>query len=374
MVGFLANIATKRLTLRRRFLAAMLGVTMAGNFALPAAAHMPPGAGPQFNTLAPIVQQATPAVVSIAVRARVKEENPLFRDPFYQRFFDLPQRFEREVMAAGSGVIVDAMRGYVLTNNHVVEHATAIEVTTRDNQRLQATLVGRDPANDIAVLRLHGGTALTALPWGDSDRLQVGDFVIAIGNPFGIGQTVTGGMVSAVGRTVRNGNGRFIQTDASINPGNSGGALVDMEGRLVGINSAILSAGGGNIGIGFAVPTNVARRAMEQIIRHGTVRRGLLGIAVEDLTPVIAEALHTTRQQGVVVAAVAPDSPAARAGIRTEDIVLAVDGEHVTSAAQLQEWIGLAVVGQTVRLTLERDGVTRVVAVRVAAQNTSRAN
>ena len=330
-----------------------------------ASAHMPPGAGPQFSTLAPVVQQVTPAVVNIAVRARIREESPLFRDPYFRRFFDMPERLERQVMAAGSGVIVDAMRGYVLTNNHVVERADVIEVTTKDNQRLQATLVGRDPANDIALLRVQGGRSLTAIPLGDSDRLQVGDFVIAIGNPFGIGQTVTSGIISALGRTMRGESGRFIQTDASINPGNSGGALVDMEGRLIGINSAILSSGGGNIGIGFAVPINIIRTAMDQIIRRGTVRRGQIGVAVEDLTPAIADALHTSRQQGAVIAAVTPGSPAARAGLKAEDIVIGVDGVAVTSAAQMQERIRLAVVGQSVQLSILRNGVDQVVVVRV---------
>ncbi len=242
----------------------------ASPLAAPAAlATMPPFAGQQIPTLAPLLRQVTPAVVNIAVRGRVREENPLFQDPFFQQFFDMPPQLEREVQATGSGVIVDARRGYVLTNNHVVENAEVIEVTTKDNRRFRARVVGRDPRTDIALLRIPPAPSLVALPFGDSDKLQVGDFVVAIGNPFGLGQTVTSGIVSALGRSNLGieQDEDFIQTDASINPGNSGGALVDLRGQLVGINTAILSPGGGNVGIGFAIPANVARRVMLEILR-----------------------------------------------------------------------------------------------------------
>jgi Do/DeqQ family serine protease len=333
----------------------------------PANATLPPGAGPQFSTLAPVVQQVTPAVVSIAVRARVREENPLFRDPYFRRFFGPPEQLDREVMAAGSGVIVDSQRGYVLTNSHVVEHADVIEVTTKDNRRFRATLVGRDPGTDIAVLRIPGGSpSLPSLPLGDSDRLQVGDFVMAIGNPFGLGQTVTSGIISALGRSMPGGYGTFIQTDASINPGNSGGALVDMQGRLIGINSAMLSASGGNIGIGFAVPINTARRAMHRIVRHGWVQPGRIGIVVHDLNPVVAGTLRAAETRGVAIAAVEPGSPAAQAGLQVNDIVLAAGDAPVSSAAELQDRIQLTPVGQQVRLAVKRNGVSRFVWVRVA--------
>ena len=236
--------------------------------ATPAAPTLPDFAGGQIYSVAPLLRQVTPAVVNIAARGRVREKNPLAQDSFFQRFFDLPEQTVHEVEATGSGVIVDAREGYVLTNNHLIEHATAIQVTTKDNRRFAAKLIGHDSRNDVAVLRIAGGGSLTALPLGDSDQLQVGDFVLAIGNPFGLGQTVTSGIISALGRNGLGTNGRedFIQTDASINPGNSGGALIDLRGQLIGINSAILSPSGGNIGIGFAIPINRARRAMEQIV------------------------------------------------------------------------------------------------------------
>ena len=262
-----------------------------------AGAPIPEVGGAPLQSLAPVVSRITPGVVGISVRGRVREDNPLLQDPLFRRFFNLQQQpIERETEATGSGVIVDAAQGYVLTNSHVVENGTSIEVTTKDNRRLKARLIGRDPDTDIAVLQIPAGN-LTAVPMGDSDRLQVGDFVLAIGNPFGLGQTVTSGIVSALGR---NGLGiegyeDFIQTDASINPGNSGGPLVDLQGRIVGINTAILAPSGGNVGIGFAVPINMARQVMDQLIRYGEVKRGRIGVAIQDLTPDLAQALGTTR-------------------------------------------------------------------------------
>jgi serine protease Do len=251
---------------------AWLGLILIGlaGTAVPAEATLPALPGQPVPTLAPLVSEVTPAVVNISVRGRIREDNPLFNDPFLRRFFDMPSQIVREVQATGSGVIVDAQHGYILTNNHVVDHAVAIEVTLKDKRRFAARLIGRDPRIDIAVLQVQG-TSLAALTLGDSDRLQVGDFVLAIGNPFGLGQTVTSGIVSALGRTGLGieDNESFIQTDASINPGNSGGALVDLHGQLIGINTAILAPAGGNVGIGFAVRINMARAAMEQILRRG---------------------------------------------------------------------------------------------------------
>jgi serine protease Do len=242
---------------------------VAFGFATPAAPTVPSFAGGPAPSLAPLLKQVTPAVVNIAVRGRVREDNPLAQDPFFRQFFDMPEQIVHEVQATGSGVIVDGKRGYVLTNNHLIEHANAIQVTTKDDRRFAARLIGRDRRTDIAVLQIGTGDApLPALPFGDSDALQVGDFVVAIGNPFGLGQTVTSGIVSALGRNGLGIGGRedFIQTDASINPGNSGGALIDLRGRLIGINTAILSPDGGNVGIGFAIPINRARQAMQQIV------------------------------------------------------------------------------------------------------------
>src|SRR5579862_3044105 len=324
------------------------------------AAGLIPEVGGAVPSLAPMLSRVTPGVVNIAVRGRVKEQNPLLQDPFFRRFFNLPQNQqteERETQATGSGVIVDAARGYVLTNGHVVENATRIEVTTKDNRRLTARLVGRDADTDVAVLQIPA-EHLTAVPMGDSDQLQVGDFVLAIGNPFGLGQTVTSGIVSALGRSGLGIEGYedFIQTDASINPGNSGGPLVDLKGECVGINTAILAPGGGNIGIGFAVPINMARRVMEQLIRYGEVKRGRIGVAIQDLTPDLAQAMKTGHTEGAVIARVDPASPAERAGLRRGDLVVAVNGMPVHSGTQLRNTIGLTSIGSNVALTIDRSG------------------
>ena len=334
-----------------------------------AAGLIPQVGGGAVPSLAPMLSRVTPGVVNIAVRGRVKEQNPLLQDPFFRRFFNLPQNQqteERETQATGSGVIVDAARGYVLTNGHVVENATRIEVTTKDNRRLTAKLVGRDAETDIAVLQVPAGN-LVAVPMGDSDHLQVGDFVLAIGNPFGLGQTVTSGIVSALGRSGLGIEGYedFIQTDASINPGNSGGPLVDLEGECVGINTAILAPGGGNIGIGFAVPINMARRVMEQLVRFGEVKRGRIGVAIQDLTPDLAQAMNTAHTTGAVIARVDPASPAERAGLHTGDLVIAVNGVAVNSGTQLRNVIGLTRIGTEVELTVDRRGAERKVGVYV---------
>jgi len=347
--------------------AALLVPLPPGSFA---AGTIPEIGGAAVPSLAPMLSGITPGVVNIGVRGRVREENPLLQDPFFRRFFDLPQGRqlqERETQATGSGVIVDAAQGYVLTNAHVVENATKIEVTTKDNRRYPAKLIGRDADTDIAVLQIPVG-GLTAVPLGDSDRLQVGDFVVAIGNPFGLGQTVTSGIVSALGRSGLGIEGYedFIQTDASINPGNSGGALVNLRGQLVGINTAILAPGGGNIGIGFAVPISMARRVMDQLVRYGEVKRGRIGVTIQDLTPDLAQAMNTTHTTGAVIARVDPGSPAERAGLRNGDLVVAVNGGAVRSGTQLRNLIGLSRIGDEVQLTVDRrGGGERVIPVRV---------
>src|SRR3954470_16280412 len=222
----------------------------------PAGGQIPDLNTGRVPTLAPLVREVTPAVVNISVQGRVREDNPLYQDPLFREFFDVPKQLEKEVNATGSGVIVDAQRGYVLTANHVVANATALQIRTKDGRKFTARVVGRDAPTDIALLQIREPSGLKAIALGDSDALQVGDFVIAVGNPFGLGQTVTSGLVSALGRTGlgKQGYEDFIQTDAAINPGNSGGALVSLTGQLVGINSAIISPGGGNVGIGFAIP------------------------------------------------------------------------------------------------------------------------
>src|ERR1700694_5291462 len=256
-------------------------------------------AGVALPSLARGIKAASPAVVNIATRGTLTEQvagNPLREDPYFRRFFNLPESGavgRRQFQSAGSGVIVDAKNGYIVTNRHVIENASEITVTLLDNRQFTATVVGSDEGTDIAVLKA-AEPHLTEMPLGDSSHLEVGDWVVAIGNPFGLQHTVTVGIVSALGRTGVNPHGYedFIQTDASINPGNSGGALVNLNGELIGINSAILSKGGGNIGIGFAIPVNMVKAVMDQLITYGEVKRGIVGIKLRDVTPEAAESLQ----------------------------------------------------------------------------------
>ena len=341
---------------------------LTGFVAIPAAAQ-PQADARGMPTLAPLVSEVTPAVVNISVVTRSPlENNPLFRDPFFRRFFNLPDKPQRQEQAAGSGVIVDAGSGYILTNHHVVKDAEQVIVTLKDRRQFPAKLVGADPGTDIAVLKIEAPD-LSAIGIGDSDTLQVGDYVIAIGNPFGIGQTVTSGIVSALGRSGLSPEGYedFIQTDASINPGNSGGALVNLRGELVGINSAIISSGGGNVGIGFAVPSNMARIVMNQIVRFGEVRRGRLGIEMVDLTPALAKKLGVVAQDGAVIATVQPGSPADKAGLRERDVVTGLNGRPVRAAADLRARLGLTPVGEEVEMRVLRGAETRAIKVRIAA-------
>lgn len=256
----------------------------------------------------------------------------------------------------------------MLTNNHVIENADEIRVTLRDNRSLKAELVGRDPATDVAVLRIEADN-LTQVPLGNSEDLLVGDFVVAIGNPFGLGQTVTSGIISALGRSGINPEGYedFIQTDASINPGNSGGALITLDGKLIGINTAIIAPnGGGNVGIGFAVPINMALAVMDQLVEFGEVQRGRLGVVIQNLTPDLAEALGVEAEVGAVVISVEPDAPADTAGLAAGDVIVAVDGETVEGSADLRKKIGLRRPGDEVEITYSRDGERRTAEVTLA--------
>jgi Do/DeqQ family serine protease len=341
--------------------------------AMPIAAPIPAspitGAVP---SLAPMLNQTMPAVVNIAVTSKVQVQNPLGQfqdDPFFRRFFGIPdqpqQPEEEEAQAIGSGVIVDAAKGYVLTNAHVVDQADTIKVRLSDDREFTAKLVGKDLATDIAVLQISADN-LVALPMADSDKLQVGDFVVAIGSPFGLRKTVTSGIVSGLGRTgIGDGYEDFIQTDASINPGNSGGALVSLRGELVGINSMILSRSGGNIGIGFAIPTNLVRGIMTQLIEHGSVERGLIGINGQDLTPDLAKALNVTGTHGAVVTRVLPKSPAEKAGLKAEDVIIEANGKSIDGFLQLRNIVGLLRVGEKVELKVVRDGKPRNVTVTI---------
>jgi Do/DeqQ family serine protease len=333
------------------------------------------GAIPQTErpSVAPILQKATPGVVNIATKKVEVVNDPMLRDPRMREMFDIPERaMRRETQSAGSGVIIDAAQGYVLTNDHVVKGASSIEVTTKDNRRFKAQLIGRDQPTDIALLRIKGDN-LSAIPLGDSDSLEVGDFVLAIGNPFGLGQTVTSGIVSALGRTGLGIEGYedFIQTDAAINPGNSGGALITFDGRLVGINTAILSRTGGNVGIGFAIPINMARLVMNQLAANGEIRRGRIGITMR-IGARDAEARRTDEPEGAVIEKVEPQSPAAAAGIAKGDIVTAANNVAIKNTSQFRNLVGLLPVGSEVDLRLKRGSDLLSAKVRVEAAATQR--
>ena len=324
--------------------------------------------GQPLPSLAPMLEKVMPAVVNIASTGRIRvQQNPFFNDPFFRRFFDMPAMpQERITRSLGSGVIIDAEKGYILTNNHVIDHAEEITVTLKNGETHQARLLGTDPETDIAVIQIEAD-GLTAIPLGDSDAIRVGDFSLAIGNPFGIGQTVTSGIVSALGRSGLGIEGfeDFIQTDASINPGNSGGALVNLRGELIGINTAILSQSGGSVGIGFAIPINMARDIMQQLLTHGEVKRGRLGAQAQDLTPQLARAFGIQFRRGAVVTRVENDSAADRAGLRPGDIVLEINGRKVRDADSLRNSIGLLRIGEKVSLKVLRDGRTLKLHARV---------
>jgi Do/DeqQ family serine protease len=330
-------------------------------------------------TLAPLLEQVTPAVVNISVTGTAAERrNPLLEDPFFRRFFEGPGAPPPDVprLSIGSGVIIDGDEGLVVTNHHVVQDADSIVVTLNDQREFNATLVGSDAGTDVALLRvLPDGAPFPDIPIGDSDAVAVGDYVVAIGNPFGLGQTATSGIVSAIGRSGVNIESYedFIQTDASINPGNSGGALVDLQGRLLGVNTAILSGTGGNIGIGFAIPSNMVREVAGQLLEHGNVQRGRIGVGIQDVTPGLAEALDLKTDRGALITQVEPGSPAAGAGLETGDVIVAIEGEPVESSADVRNEIGLVRAGESVELTALRDGQRRTVRTEVAVDAESAA-
>jgi len=332
----------------------------------PAAAGIPiPGDVP---TLAPVVDKVVLGVVNIAVSGSVEYQ----LDPFFRQFFQ-GQRILQRVQAAGSGVIVDADNGYIITNNHVVagERGQAIqdqviEVTLKDKRHFKAKLIGRDPETDVAVLKIDADH-LTAVEFADSDKVRVGDYALAIGNPFGLGQTVTSGIISALGRSGLGIEGYedFIQTDASINPGNSGGALVDLHGQLIGINTAILGPSGGNVGIGFAVPANLAKQIMADLVKNGEVKRGQIGIKTQDLTPDVASSLGLDKSDGALIAQVAANSAAADAGLQAGDLIVEVDGQPVHNVADFHRRIDFAHVGDTLKLSILHDGKADTVKVKI---------
>ena len=314
-----------------------------------------------------VLEPLLPAVVNISTSKVVKNqrsENPFSQDPFFRQFFgnpdDQPQPREQREHSLGSGVIVNA-DGYILTNNHVVDGASDVQVTLSDKRQLKAKIVGTDPRTDIAVLKIPT-SGLSTVTLGDSAKAKVGDIVLAIGDPFGIGETVTMGIVSATGRRDLRLEGPegyedFIQTDASINPGNSGGALVNTRGELIGINTAIISnGGGGNQGIGFAVPVNMARTVMEQILKSGKVTRGFLGVGIQEVTPDLAKAFNLPSAEGALVGDVTPDSPGAKAGLQKGDVITSLNGQKVSDYHDLRLRISQTAPGTPIKMDVYRNG------------------
>jgi serine protease Do/serine protease DegQ len=371
--------ARSRRRLVRLAAAALLAATATAT--LPAAAQaarLPAEVnGTPLPSLAPVVKRASPAVVNIATRGTVTERaqrNPLLEDPFFRRFFDIPEQGPRQhqFQSAGSGVVVDAKQGLIVTNAHVVENASEITVTTIEGRDYKATVVGVDNPSDVAVVKVKDAK-LAEIALGDSSRAEVGDFVLAIGNPFGLQHTVTYGIVSALGRSGINPDGYedFIQTDASINPGNSGGALVNLRGELIGINSAILSRSGGNIGIGFAIPSNMVRSVMDQLVKYGEVKRGILGVNIQTVTPDLADKLGVPELTGAFVQQVVEGSAADKAGIKAGDVITTVNGQAVHSSSDLRNRIGLMRIGENVELGIVRDGKPRKVTAVVQARSSA---
>ncbi|MFO1379433.1 MAG: Do family serine endopeptidase [Chitinivorax sp.] len=317
-----------------------------------------PGKAVLAGSYAMASAKAQPAVVNIYTSKQVKVPlHPLLNDPFFRRFFGerVPYATQR-ASSLGSGVIVSA-EGYIVTNNHVVESADEIEVALSDGRTASAMVIGSDPESDLAVIRIQLGK-LPVATIGDSDRLQVGDVVLAIGNPFGVGQTVTMGIVSALGRTQTEVNPfeSFIQTDAAINPGNSGGALIDAQGNLIGINTAIYSKTGASHGIGFAIPVNAVRKVMEQIMRQGSVTRGWLGVEMQNLTPDLAASFNLPVKRGIIIAGVVRNGPAYQAGIRPGDVLIEIAGQPVTESVAAINQIAAIAPGSSTPMTIVRNG------------------
>ena len=351
-----------------------LGWCLAGSLTLnlPASGALPMAVdGEPVPSLAPMLERVLPAVVNIYTESRVTERQSSFHsDPFFEKFFGTPptQQRERRVSSLGSGVIMDAEAGYVITNSHVIAGADEISVRLQDGRAFDAQIVGVDEDADIAVVQIVAESLQQIHP-GDSDTLRVGDFVVAIGNPFGLGQTATSGIISALGRSGLNIEDYedFIQTDASINRGNSGGALVNLRGELVGINTAILAPGGGNIGIGFAIPINMVQLLTRQIIEYGEVRRGRLGVIAQNLTPELAEALGIDTTRGAVIAQVIPDSAADDAGLQEGDVVIAVNEREIVDASSLRNTIGLFRADEEIEVSFLRDGKRQSMRIRIRA-------
>ena len=327
--------------------------------------NVPAVDGEKLPSLAPVLERVTPSVVNVYTQTRVRVRSPLLDDPFFRRFFNVPDSArERVSQSLGSGVIVDAGKGFVLTNNHVIQGADDISVTLSDGRSFDAEVIGTDPDTDLAMIRIPAED-LPALPFADTKALRVGDFVVAVGNPFGLGQTVTSGIVSALGRSAFRGLEfqNFIQTDASINPGNSGGPLLNLKGEVVGINTAIVASGQG---IGFAIPINMADGIINQLKDSGEVSRGWLGVGIQDLTPELAEYYAIKEKEGVLVTQTYEGDPADKAGIKEGDVIVAVDGKRIASSRELSRTVAEAGVGNKMSLTVLRDGREKEIDVKLA--------
>ncbi|MEE8731372.1 MAG: serine endoprotease DegQ [Rahnella inusitata] len=358
---------------KKSFLLSVLAVSLGLTFAsAPMATAALPMAvqGQPLPSLAPMLEKVLPAVVGVQVSGTQPPSTDV--PPEFKFFFGQqdpePNQGAQPFEGLGSGVIIDAAKGYVLTNNHVVNNADKITVQLNDGREYKAKLIGKDDQSDIAVIQLIDAKNLTQIAMADSDALQVGDFAIAVGNPFGLGQTVTSGIVSALGRSGLNLEGleNFIQTDASINRGNSGGALLNLKGELIGINTAIISSQGGSVGIGFAIPVNMAKNLSHQLIEFGEVKRGLLGIRGSEMTPELAQAFKLDSQRGAFVNEVLPDSAAAKAGIKSGDVLITLQGKTLSSFAELRAKVGTAGPGVVMQIGLLREGKPMTVNVTLA--------
>ena len=339
-------------------LALSIGLSLSASY--PLAAVLPsqvPGEA-ALPSLAPMLEKVLPAVVSVQVEGTAVQSQRIPEE--LKKYFgdEAPDQQGQPFEGLGSGVIIDAAKGYVLTNNHVISHADKISVQMNDGREFDAKLIGGDDQSDIALLQLQNPTGLTQIAIADSDKLRVGDFAVAVGNPFGLGQTATSGIISALGRSGLNLEGleNFIQTDASINRGNSGGALLNLNGELIGINTAILAPGGGSVGIGFAIPSNMARTLAQQLIEFGEVKRGLLGIKGTEMSADIAKAFNLNVQRGAFVSEVLPNSGSAKAGVKSGDVIVSLNDKPLSSFAELRSRIATTEPGATVKLGILRDG------------------
>ncbi len=360
-------------TMRPDLLVPVAGRVQVGTAANPAAVLQAPSSlPPPANSYREAAQRAMPAVVNILTTKASGPTNPLLKDPFFRRFFGdrLPE--DEQQSSLGSGVIVSP-EGYILTNNHVVEAADEIEVVLADGRKAKARIVGTDPETDLAVIRIDLKN-LPVIVLGQAEQARVGDVVLAIGNPFGVGQTVTLGIISALGRNNLHINHfeNFIQTDAAINFGNSGGALIDAHGNLLGINSAIYSQTGGSVGIGFAIPVTTAKQVMESIIKSGHVVRGWIGIESQDITPELAETFGLGQQKGAIIAGVVRNGPADKAGIKPGDILLSVDGKAVSDTTEMVNLIAQLAPASTAKMTLLRKNKQATVDVTVGKRPAAR--